>query len=98
MTLVTQGLIIISLVTIGTEHAADCASTVFRRSKSNCLYSHRDDRGIDPDNFCTLYVVTEHRGLVSPAIVEHTGTVHVAQDEGAVLLCVSQGCPTPDYR
>ncbi|XP_069701681.1 cell adhesion molecule Dscam2 isoform X1 [Periplaneta americana] len=42
--------------------------------------------------------ITEHRGIVSPAIVEHTGTVHVAQDEGAVLLCVSQGCPTPDYR
>ncbi|KAJ9598445.1 hypothetical protein L9F63_010889, partial [Diploptera punctata] len=42
--------------------------------------------------------ITEHRGIVSPAIVEHTGNVHVAQDEGAVLLCVSQGCPTPDYR
>ncbi|XP_023703051.1 Down syndrome cell adhesion molecule-like protein Dscam2 isoform X3 [Cryptotermes secundus] len=42
--------------------------------------------------------ITEHRGIVPPAIVEHTGTVHVAQDEGAVLLCVSQGCPAPDYR
>lgn len=70
---------------------------LFRRSKSNCLYSHRDG-GTDPANVCTLHVFTEHRGLVSPAIVEHTGTVHVAQDEGAVLLCVSQGCPTPEYR
>ncbi|XP_068083857.1 cell adhesion molecule Dscam2 [Anabrus simplex] len=42
--------------------------------------------------------LTEHRGIVSPAIVEHTATVHVAQDEGAVLLCVAQGCPTPEYR
>jgi hypothetical protein len=71
---------------------------LFRRYKSNCLFSHRDDGGTEPANVCTLLVVTEHRGLVSPAIVEHTGTVHVAQDEGAVLLCVSQGCPTPDYR
>ncbi|GFG32700.1 hypothetical protein Cfor_00545 [Coptotermes formosanus] len=45
---------------------------------------------------CILF--TEHRGFLSPTIVEHTETVHVAQDEGAVLLCVSQGCPTPDYR
>nr|CAD7427381.1 unnamed protein product [Timema monikensis] len=48
-------------------------------------------------NFCG-YRVSEHRGIVAPAIVEHTGTVHVSQDEGAVLLCVSQGCPSPDYR
>lgn len=42
--------------------------------------------------------VAEHRGIVSPVIVEHTGTVHVAQDEGAALLCVAQGCPNPEYR
>lgn len=41
---------------------------------------------------------TDHRGIVSPSIVEHTGHVSVAQDEGAVLLCIAQGCPAPEYR
>lgn len=30
--------------------------------------------------------------------MEHTGHVSVAQDEGAVLLCVAQGCDSPEYR
>ena len=45
-----------------------------------------------------FFFIPEHRGIVTPAIVEHTATVQVAQDEGAVLLCVAQGCPTPEYR
>lgn len=40
----------------------------------------------------------EHRGIVAPVIVESTGTVTVAQDEGAALICIAQGCPTPEYR
>lgn len=40
----------------------------------------------------------EHRGIISPAIIEHTGTVHVNQDEGAVLLCIAQSCPAPVYK
>lgn len=67
----------------------NCVYHVTMDEPSEVLMSHHI-----PD--CT--VVTEHRGVVSPAIVEHTGIVHVAQDEGAVLLCVSQGCPTPEYR
>lgn len=40
----------------------------------------------------------EHRGIVSPSILEHTGTVQVNMDEGAVLVCIAQGCPSPEYR
>uniref|UniRef100_A0A182MAK7 Ig-like domain-containing protein n=1 Tax=Anopheles culicifacies TaxID=139723 RepID=A0A182MAK7_9DIPT len=40
----------------------------------------------------------EQRGIVSPSVVEHTSHVAVSQDEGAVLLCVAQGCPSPEYR
>lgn len=41
---------------------------------------------------------SEHRGIVTPVIIDHTASVHVSQDEGAVLLCVAQGCPSPEYR
>lgn len=60
-------------------------------NRNSCLFKRKM-------TVCGVVFPAEHRGIVSPAIVEHTGTVHVAQDEGAVLLCVSQGCPTPDYR
>ncbi|CAG9838355.1 unnamed protein product [Diabrotica balteata] len=43
-------------------------------------------------------LVTEHRGIVSPVIVENSGAVTVAQDEGAALICIAQGCPAPEYR
>ncbi|XP_058831697.1 cell adhesion molecule Dscam2 isoform X2 [Topomyia yanbarensis] len=42
--------------------------------------------------------MSEQRGIVSPSVVEHTSHVSVSQDEGAVLLCVAQGCPSPEYR
>ncbi|XP_058457683.1 cell adhesion molecule Dscam2 isoform X5 [Malaya genurostris] len=42
--------------------------------------------------------MNEQRGIVSPSVVEHTSHVSVSQDEGAVLLCVAQGCPSPEYR
>ena len=45
-----------------------------------------------------IIMIAEHRGIVSPSIVEHTSHVSVSQDEGAVLLCIAQGCPTPEYR
>lgn len=50
--------------------------------------------------FCkhTLLFFAEHRGIVAPVIVESTGTVTVAQDEGAALICIAQGCPAPEYR
>lgn len=40
----------------------------------------------------------EPKGIVTPTIVEYTNHVSVAQDEGAVLLCIAQGCPALDYR
>ncbi|ERL93382.1 hypothetical protein D910_10674, partial [Dendroctonus ponderosae] len=39
-----------------------------------------------------------HRGIAPPVIVENSGTVTVAQDEGAALICIAQGCPSPEYR
>ncbi|XP_062543637.1 cell adhesion molecule Dscam2 isoform X2 [Armigeres subalbatus] len=42
--------------------------------------------------------MNDQRGIVSPSVVEHTSHVSVSQDEGAVLLCVAQGCPSPEYR
>ncbi|CAH1170098.1 unnamed protein product [Phaedon cochleariae] len=42
--------------------------------------------------------LTEHRGIVAPVIVENSGAVTVAQDEGAALICIAQGCPAPEYR
>lgn len=35
---------------------------------------------------------------MSPSIVEYTSSVTVSQDEGAVLMCVAQGCPSVEYR
>ncbi|KAK6629274.1 hypothetical protein RUM43_003091 [Polyplax serrata] len=40
----------------------------------------------------------EHRGVVPPSIVEHSEILHVEQDEGIVMLCIAQSCPSPDYR
>nr|XP_018897402.1 PREDICTED: Down syndrome cell adhesion molecule-like protein Dscam2 isoform X3 [Bemisia tabaci] len=42
--------------------------------------------------------MSDVRGVVAPAIVQHTASVQVSQDEGAVLLCVAQACPQPEYR
>lgn len=44
------------------------------------------------------FLHAEHRGIVSPSIIEYTSAVTVAQDEGAVLMCVAQGCPSVEYR
>lgn len=46
----------------------------------------------------TIVYFAEQRGIVPPTIVEYTSHVSVAQDEGAVLLCIAQGCPALDYR
>lgn len=45
-----------------------------------------------------LNSTADHRGIISPSIVEHSALVSVSQDEGAVLLCVAQGCPSVEYR
>lgn len=51
---------------------------------------------ISPSTLSSL--AAAHRGIISPSVVEHTAHVQVSQDEGAVLLCVAQGCPSPEYR
>ncbi|XP_037907258.1 Down syndrome cell adhesion molecule-like protein Dscam2 isoform X6 [Hermetia illucens] len=62
-----------------------------------CRTMHRLTRQVVVSSAAKIRI-TDHRGIVSPSLVEHTAHVSVAQDEGAVLLCVAQGCPSPEYR
>ncbi|XP_046679200.1 Down syndrome cell adhesion molecule-like protein Dscam2 isoform X5 [Homalodisca vitripennis] len=62
-----------------------------------CRTRHRLTRQVEVSSPANVRI-QEHRGIVSPAMVEHSPTVQVSHDEGAVLLCLAQGCPTPDYR
>lgn len=69
-------------------------------------HSHNPNLNENPSQCHTTYISTSfpsslaaaHRGIISPSVVEHTAHVQVSQDEGAVLLCVAQGCPSPEYR
>lgn len=49
-------------------------------------------------NFIFIKSKIDQRGIIAPSIVEHTNHVTVAHDEGAVLLAIAQGCPSPEYR
>ncbi|CAH0547661.1 unnamed protein product [Brassicogethes aeneus] len=62
-----------------------------------CRTMHRLSRQVVVSSPANVRI-TEHRGIVSPVIVENSGTVTVAQDEGAALICIAQGCPAPEYR
>ncbi|XP_024945332.1 Down syndrome cell adhesion molecule-like protein Dscam2 isoform X13 [Cephus cinctus] len=45
-----------------------------------------------------IWTFADHRGIMAPVILEHSGAIHVAQDESASLVCVAQSCPPPEYR
>ncbi|KAF5279124.1 hypothetical protein FQA39_LY05802 [Lamprigera yunnana] len=62
-----------------------------------CRTMHRLSRQIVSSSPANVRIA-EHRGIVAPVIVEHSGTITVPQDEGAALLCIAQGCPAPEYR
>ncbi|XP_030757648.1 Down syndrome cell adhesion molecule-like protein Dscam2 isoform X3 [Sitophilus oryzae] len=62
-----------------------------------CRTMHRLSRQVVVSSAANVRI-TEHRGIVTPVIVESSGTVTVAQDEGAALICIAQGCPSPEYR
>ncbi|XP_060535010.1 cell adhesion molecule Dscam2 isoform X1 [Cylas formicarius] len=62
-----------------------------------CRTMHRLSRQVVVSSPANVRI-TEHRGIVTPVIVESSGTVTVAQDEGAALICIAQGCPSPEYR
>ncbi|XP_050090135.1 Down syndrome cell adhesion molecule-like protein Dscam2 isoform X2 [Anopheles aquasalis] len=62
-----------------------------------CRTMHKLTRQVVTSNPAKIRM-TDQRGIVSPSVVEHTSHVAVSQDEGAVLLCVAQGCPSPEYR
>ncbi|XP_017096316.2 cell adhesion molecule Dscam2 isoform X1 [Drosophila bipectinata] len=61
-----------------------------------CRSMHRLTRQVVVSSPTRLRI-NSHRGIISPSVVEHTAHVQVSQDEGAVLLCVAQGCPSPEY-
>ncbi|XP_055845691.1 cell adhesion molecule Dscam2 isoform X10 [Episyrphus balteatus] len=61
-----------------------------------CRSMHRLTRQVVVSSPTRLRI-NAHRGIISPSVVEHTSHVAVSQDEGAVLLCVAQGCPSPEY-
>ncbi|CAH1181312.1 unnamed protein product [Phyllotreta striolata] len=62
-----------------------------------CRTMHRLSRQVVVSSPANVRI-TEHRGIVSPVIVDNSGAVNVAQDEGAALICIAQGCPAPEYR
>ncbi|XP_076273020.1 Down syndrome cell adhesion molecule 2 isoform X2 [Rhynchophorus ferrugineus] len=62
-----------------------------------CRTMHRLSRQVVVSSAANVRI-TEHRGIVTPVIVESSGMVTVAQDEGAALICIAQGCPSPEYR
>ncbi|KAK9876828.1 hypothetical protein WA026_015065 [Henosepilachna vigintioctopunctata] len=62
-----------------------------------CRTMHRLSRQVIVSSPANIRI-TEHRGIVPPVILENSGAVSVSQDEGAALICISQGCPSPEYR
>ncbi|XP_059476003.1 cell adhesion molecule Dscam2 isoform X1 [Neocloeon triangulifer] len=63
-----------------------------------CRTMHRLTRQVVTSSSTLIRIIPENRMPVPPLIVEHSATVHVVQDEGAVLVCAAQGCPAPDIR
>ncbi|XP_046465971.1 dscam family member AbsCAM isoform X1 [Neodiprion pinetum] len=62
-----------------------------------CRTMHRLTRQVVVSSVANVRMA-DHRGVVPPVILEHSGIVHVAQDESASLVCVAQACPSPEYR
>ncbi|XP_068892723.1 cell adhesion molecule Dscam2 isoform X6 [Tenebrio molitor] len=62
-----------------------------------CRTMHRLSRQIIVSNPANVRII-ENRGIISPIILENSGTVVVSQDEGAALICIAHGCPPPEYR
>ncbi|XP_052566813.1 cell adhesion molecule Dscam2 isoform X6 [Culex pipiens pallens] len=63
-----------------------------------CRTMHKLTRQVVTSSPAKIRMSEQRGGIVSPSVVEHTSHVSVSQDEGAVLLCVAQGCPSPEYR
>ncbi|XP_044271118.1 Down syndrome cell adhesion molecule-like protein Dscam2 isoform X3 [Tribolium madens] len=62
-----------------------------------CRTMHRLSRQVIVSSPANVRIV-ENRGIVSPVMLENSGTVIVAQDEGAALICIAHACPPPEYR
>ncbi|XP_033224907.1 Down syndrome cell adhesion molecule-like protein Dscam2 [Belonocnema kinseyi] len=62
-----------------------------------CRTMHRLTRQVVVSSVANVRIA-DHRGVMPPVILEHSGVVHIAQDDSTSLVCVSQACPTPEYR
>ncbi|XP_043277030.1 Down syndrome cell adhesion molecule-like protein Dscam2 isoform X3 [Venturia canescens] len=62
-----------------------------------CRTMHRLTRQVVVSSPANIRI-EDHRGVIQPEILEHSGVVHVAQDESTSLVCVAKACPTPEYR
>ncbi|XP_064213100.1 cell adhesion molecule Dscam2 isoform X2 [Tribolium castaneum] len=62
-----------------------------------CRTMHRLSRQVIVSSPANVRII-ENRGIVSPVMLENSGTVTVAQDEGAALICIAHACPPPEYR
>ncbi|XP_044016886.1 Down syndrome cell adhesion molecule-like protein Dscam2 isoform X3 [Aphidius gifuensis] len=62
-----------------------------------CRTMHRLTRQVVVSSSANIRIA-DHRGVVPPSILDHSGTIYVGQDESASLVCLSKACPTPEYR
>ncbi|XP_034940449.1 Down syndrome cell adhesion molecule-like protein Dscam2 isoform X4 [Chelonus insularis] len=62
-----------------------------------CRTMHRLTRQVVVSSSANIRIA-EHRGVIPPTILEHSGIIYVGQDESTSLVCVAKACPTPEYR
>ncbi|XP_057341457.1 cell adhesion molecule Dscam2 isoform X3 [Microplitis mediator] len=62
-----------------------------------CRTMHRLTRQVVVSSSANVRIA-DHRGVIPPTILEHSGVMYVGQDESTSLVCVAKACPTPEYR
>ncbi|XP_066599034.1 cell adhesion molecule Dscam2 isoform X3 [Prorops nasuta] len=62
-----------------------------------CRTMHRLTRQVVVSSMANIRI-SDHRGVMPPVILEHSGVIYVGQDESTSLVCVAQACPAPEYR
>ncbi|XP_014291200.1 cell adhesion molecule Dscam2 isoform X4 [Halyomorpha halys] len=62
-----------------------------------CRTRHRLTKLLESSNAVNIRI-SERRAVEAPVIMDHANSITVQQDEGAVLVCLAQACPGPEYR
>ncbi|XP_024084690.1 Down syndrome cell adhesion molecule-like protein Dscam2 [Cimex lectularius] len=62
-----------------------------------CRTRHRLTKLLESSSPANIRI-SEGRPQTAPIMLDHNSIISVQQDEGAVLVCIAQGCPPPDYR